>query len=241
MSKNEEQKVSRVKGKKRAWFKIIGPSLFHHQELGESFLSSGSQGIGRTVGVNLKELTGNVKDQNASVSFRITTLDKGTLQTIPIGYRLSPAFIRRVVKKNVNRIDGYVTGSTQDHQKVIIKTLFITWRKTNRSARALLQKKATEYLQEELGKGTFSDFLGNVVGQRVQQALRKQLQVVYPLREAALRVIQLQEKEAGERAEIGREEAPPVPEAESLPSEPISSPEAVPEEAVPEEESAPPA
>lgn len=194
MSKNEEQKVSRVKGKKRTWFKVIAPPLFSQRELGESFLSSADSAIGRTLDVNLRELTGNMKDQNASVRFRIIGAEKGFLHTVSIGYHISASSVRRAIKKNADRLDGYVKGATKDRQVVIMKTLFITWRKTQRSVQAALRKQTELFLKQELRKGDFSTFLGNIAAQRIQYALKKKLQTIYPLKEVSIRAVLLQEK-----------------------------------------------
>ena len=193
MAAQEEQKkvVSRIKAKKKSWFKIISPKNLGFKELGETYLTAPETAIGRQVSITLKELTGNVKDQNAYVHFYITGAQMGKLQTELIGYSLTPSYVRRAVKKNVDRMDDYMILTSKEGKKFVVKTLMITVHKTKRSVGSLLRKTLQEGLQEEAGKIDFEGFIAEVVYQKVQQALRKKLAKVYPIRELALREVSL--------------------------------------------------
>ena len=74
MSKQQKTKVSRIKAKKKAWFPIISPKLFGSKEMGETYNVSAKNAVGRTIKVNLKDLTGDIKDQNAYANFAISGL-----------------------------------------------------------------------------------------------------------------------------------------------------------------------
>ena len=99
MSKQEVKKESRIKVTKKSWFKIMAPKLFGEGELGESYLSNPESALGRTLRSNLKELTGNVKDQNAYLLFQIDKVAGTTLHTIPVGYEITASSVKRMVKK----------------------------------------------------------------------------------------------------------------------------------------------
>ena len=53
-----KKKISKIKTKKKIWFKIFAPKLFGQKEMGESYLSAADQAVGRKLKVNMKELTG---------------------------------------------------------------------------------------------------------------------------------------------------------------------------------------
>ena len=116
------QKVSRIKAKKKVWFKIISPKVFGQTEIGESYLASAESALGRKLEVNLKELTGNVRDQNVHINLQINQLDANLLKTSVIGYELATAFVKRLVRKNSDPIDGYFLLKTKGGKTVIIKT-----------------------------------------------------------------------------------------------------------------------
>src|SRR3989338_7496452 len=76
MSKDTSKKgLGRVNTARKIWYKIVAPELFGQMELGETYLASPDQAVGRKVKINLKDLTGNVKDQNAYVNFVIRSKD----------------------------------------------------------------------------------------------------------------------------------------------------------------------
>ena len=191
MSRNEQKKVSRVKIKKKAWHKIIGSSLFGKKELGESYLDSGEHALNRRLKVNLKDLTGNIRDQNCYVAFKIIKWQGLTLEAVHIGYELMPASVKRMVKKNTNRLDDYFSLDTKDGQKVIIKTFMLTIKKVSRSVMSKLRSVLKEILIEECQKNNFDILFGNIISGKVQQAARKRLAKIYPLKEMSIRKLDL--------------------------------------------------
>lgn len=192
--KQEQKKVSRIKTKKKFWFKIIAPAVFGQKEIGESYLPSAESGMGRMVDIALKEVTGNVKDQNAYLRFKIVSAKNGMLQAELTGYHLTLSSVRRAVKKSTNRIDHYFTGRLKDGKQVIVKCLLIPLRKIQRSLRSRLQRQLQDFVCEEMRNNTSDAFLSAVAYGKVQQAARKKLNKLYPLRELALREITLTEK-----------------------------------------------
>ena len=192
--KPEQKKVSRIKTKKKFWFKIIAPEVFGQKEIGESYLPSAESGVGRMIDIALKEVTGNVKDQNAYLRFKIISAKNSMLQAELAGYHLTPSYVRRAVKKTTNRIDHYFTGRLKDGKYVIVKCLLVTMRKVQRSLRSRLQKQLQDFVREEIRNNTADGFLSAVAYGKIQQAARKRLAKLYPLRELALREIILREK-----------------------------------------------
>ncbi|MBI2666245.1 hypothetical protein HYX13_01395 [Candidatus Woesearchaeota archaeon] len=197
--KQEQKKVSRIKTKKKFWFKIIAPAVFGQKEIGESYLPSAESGVGRMVDIALKEVTGNVKDQNAYLRFKIVSAKNGMLQAELAGYHLTPSSVRRAVKKSTNRIDHYFTGRLKDGKQVIVKCLLIPLRKIQRSLRSRLQRQLQDFVREEMRNNAADAFLSAVAYGKVQQAARKKLNKLYPLRELALREIILCEKMISEK------------------------------------------
>src|SRR3989338_9835963 len=100
----EGKKVSKIKVKKKLWFKIIAPSIFGNKEVGESYLTSSESALGRKMKLNLKDITGNIKDQNVYISFQVHKANNNMLQTLVVGYELIPSAVKRMVRKMTSRI-----------------------------------------------------------------------------------------------------------------------------------------
>jgi len=189
-----EKKVSRIKAKKKLWYKIIAPKIFANKEVGESYLAGPDGAIGRIVKINLRELTSNVKDQNSYIVLQITSASGSNLNTVLVGYELNNIGVKRAIRKNAKRLDDYFALKTKSGRPVVVKTLMVTISKTQRSKGVMLRSKLKEILQEELGKSDFNTFVSNLVNQKIMGAARKRLNKIYPLRELAIRVLKLQEK-----------------------------------------------
>jgi len=214
MAKEEtsNKKVSRIKVQKKLWYKIISPKFFGEKELGETYLTSPDAAIGRIVKINLKDLTGNIKDQNAYISFRIIGAEGMTLKTKAMGYELTPSSVKRMVRKNADRMDDFYTFATKDGQKVILKSLMVTFHLTHRALQSKMRKELGDSLRQEVRKFDFDTFLSNVALYKIQSPLKKKLSKLYPLKELAIRVLSIRENE----------EAPIIAEMPEVVPEPVA-------------------
>lgn len=214
---------SKLKLKKKIWYKIISPAFFGNKEVGESYLSEPETSLGRVVKANLKDLTGNPRDQNAYAIFKINKVSGTSLETEAIGYELTPAHVKRMVRKNTIRMDDFYLAKTQDGKKIIIKTFMISLKRTQRSKTAKLRKVLGEALREEASKSDFEMFIANLVGGKIQYNLRKLLHKIYPLRELAIKAVKF--------SKSSTEIAVPESDEENKEEVQISEPEALSEEA----------
>lgn len=212
MSKQEVKVASRIRTKKKSWYRILAPQQFGQKEIGESYLTAPETAIGRLVRANLKDLTGNVKDQNVYLVFRIEQPEGQTLKTAVVGYEVIPSYIKRLVRLNANRLDDCFLAKTKEGHTVIVKTFAITSFKTKRTIHAKLRKQAQEFFREEIGKVDFTAFVIDLVDNKVRAALKKKLDKVYPLREITVRVLSLQGKEAAVVPEADAVVAEALPE-----------------------------
>ena len=190
MSKDQSKKsLARVNTARKIWYRVLGPKLFGQMELGETYLASPEEAMGRSLKIHLKDLTGNVKDQNAYVKFTIDELEGTTLKASVSGYELTATSVKRMVRKNTNRLDDYLVFKTKDGKNVVLKTLLITQSKAQRSVQKQLRHKMKVFLAEEVKNNTFETVIGNLVTRKIQITLKKLLYKVYPVNEAAVRVL----------------------------------------------------
>ncbi len=220
-----KEKVSRVKIKKKLWFKILGPKMFGNKELGETYLPEPSVAIGRSLRVNLKDLTGNVRDQNGYVVFKIVSVAGLTLQTVVLGYELTPAYVKRMVRKNTNRLDDFVLLHSKEGPDVIVKATMVTLHKVQRSVQSALREQFHVMLQEDLDKG-LDVLLEGVLSGRMQATARKRLAKVYPLKELALKSLKLAKGGTVADVVVSHEVPASVPKAEDVADKAVDEAEA---------------
>ncbi|MDO8510664.1 MAG: hypothetical protein Q7S55_00705 [Nanoarchaeota archaeon] len=232
MSKDQTKKaLARVNTARKLWYRIVGPKLFGQMELGETYLASPETAMGRNLKINLKDITGNMKDQNAYVKFTVDEIDGTTLKASASGYELTATSVKRMVRKNTDRLDDYLIFKTKDGKNVVIKTLLVTQSKAQRSVRKQLRQKMKAYLAEEVRNNTFEMVISNLVTRKTQMTLKKLLYKIYPVNEAAVRIlgfaksnaVEMQveeskstaaaEEESTEEMETSEEEETALPEA----------------------------
>jgi len=197
MSKDQTKKgLARVNTARKIWYRIVGPKLFGQMELGETYLASPEGAVGRNLKINLKDITGNVKDQNAYVKFTVDEVEGTTLKASASGYELTATSVKRMVRKNTNRLDDYLVFKTKDGRNVVIKTLLVTQTKAQRSVLKQLRQKMKAFLAEEVKNNTFEMVVTNLVSRKTQMTLKKLLYKIYPINEAAVRVLQFAKNNA---------------------------------------------
>ncbi|MBT6774450.1 hypothetical protein HOA91_03700 [Candidatus Woesearchaeota archaeon] len=189
-----KKKVSKIKIKKKIWYKVIAPKIFANKEVGESYLQSPDVAVGRKLKVNLKDLTGNIKDQNVQIGLQITNVEGNLLKTSLISYRLTSQYVKRCIRKNCVRLDDYFLLKTKGGKNVVIKSLMVTINKAQRSVRSKLRKELQELLEAEVTKRDMATFVSLLVNRRIQMEIKKKLKKILPLKEMSIRVLELQEK-----------------------------------------------
>jgi small subunit ribosomal protein S3Ae len=191
MAKKDKKKVSKIKIKKKTWHKVLSPKIFGNKDVGESYLQSPEKAVGRKLVSNLKDLTGNVKDQNVLIGMQINKVDGSTLRTVVTSYQLTPAYVKRVVRKNTAKIDDHYILKTKGGKKVIVKTLVVTINKVQHSVKTSLRKAFKEFLQAELEKTDFATFVSLLVSRRLQSEAKRKLKKIFPSKEVSVRMLKL--------------------------------------------------
>jgi small subunit ribosomal protein S3Ae len=184
-----------VKIKKKRWFAIVSPKFMGDRPIGESLLEEAELAIGRTVKSNLMQLTGDVKSQISEVKFEIESVKDGKLETRIIGYALSPAAVRRFIRRHMTRIDDSLVILTSDGKKVRIKPLLLTRGKVTRSIEQVLRSTLREEVINLVKKTGYENLFLGVVKYSIQKELKEKLNKIYPVKSVEVRVLE-EEKRA---------------------------------------------
>ncbi len=164
----KEKKQSRIKVKKKTWFKILGPSIFGKREVGQTYLTSAELAVGKIMKVNMKDLTGSMRDQNVHITLKIDSLKGQILQTKAVGYELVSSYVKRAVRKRYSRIDNVFRFNDKNGNEVILKSMVVALNRNKRSTGVALQNKLKELLQEEISKFSFEDSVSKLATKRIQ-------------------------------------------------------------------------
>jgi ribosomal protein S3AE len=140
------------------------------------------------VGYELKDLEGRIvkydltrmlKGKGALIQLEVKVKDSKAV-AVPMGLKLLPYFLKRVIRKGTNYVEDSFTMETKN-SRVEVKPLLVTRRKVSRAVRKALREKCREELVAYSKDKTSEDILGEILDNRLQKILSLRLKKIYPL------------------------------------------------------------
>lgn len=183
--------MAKAKIAKKEWYPILAPKMFNSMQLGETFVYSPEQIMGKSLTQNLMVLTNDAKKQGINVSFEVINVDKKTAHTDITGYKMVTSSIRRLVRRNIGKIDMSFACATSDNKNLRLKPLIITRMDVPSSVATKIRKNAQDYLVKYVSSNTYETFANDLVGHKLQEDLKKILSKVYPLRICEIRSMEI--------------------------------------------------
>ncbi len=144
-AKKSSSKRTVSKWKKKRWFKIIAPAEFDRKTLGETPAEKPDLLVGRTIKINLGDLTSERKQRHITITFMIESVQGDNAFTITKGHSVDNSYMKRIVKRRRSKIEIVQTVTTQDNAKIKIKTITVTTKKISK-----IQKTEIGHIMREL-------------------------------------------------------------------------------------------
>ena len=180
-----------LKKKKKKWISVIAKGAFDNQIIGEIPVEEISALKGRNITINLMNLTGDIKRQHINLKFLIENLDDNNAYAKPVMYKLSPGFIKRLVRRDKNKIDDSFTMKTSDGVSVRLKPMLVTNIKTNRSVRSELLRETRRVIKDKVSSTSFVQIMNETIEYSLQKLIRERLHKIFPVKNAEIRVLEI--------------------------------------------------
>lgn len=187
--------------KKKYWYQILAPKLLGGEVIGEALGSAPEEMVGRTVNVNLATITNEPQTQHITLKFRITGTANNNLETALIEYKIMPSALKKLMRKEREKIEDSFSAKTADGKDLRIKTVMITRHKAQNSVLAALQKQGRAFVNKTLAKLSYDDFLQQLARHAFQKAMSQELRKTYPLAYSEVKWMILQEKTKATQAQ----------------------------------------
>jgi ribosomal protein S3AE len=186
-SKKRSAARTGLKWKRKKWYKIAAPKIFNNKVIGEAFAETTQSLLGRTVEVNLMQLTGNIKKQNLVLKMKTNDVKDEVGQTTVMEFYMQPASIKRFVRKGTTKIDESFCCYTKDKVLVRIKPLLLTRSKAKSSVSKDLRDRTRSWLTNTIVTLTFENFINDLCLFKIQRDLKTVLDKIYPLKACQIR------------------------------------------------------
>ncbi|MCX6710213.1 MAG: hypothetical protein NTV63_04680 [Candidatus Woesearchaeota archaeon] len=182
------QKLDKTQKEKKKWYEILASKNFNEVSMGETVTASPNSLIGRTISVNLMNITGNIKKQNINVKFRITEIkDNKHALTELIGYEMMPAMIKRIVRRGRDKISDSFIVKTLDGKIVQFKPVFITSGNTSRNVIASLRRAERYFIIKSATEKNYDDIVSEIISGKFQSEMNSFIRKEYPLKVCDIR------------------------------------------------------
>ncbi|MDO8556545.1 MAG: hypothetical protein Q7R96_05235 [Nanoarchaeota archaeon] len=184
MAKHRIENVTKktdIKLKKKRWLTIVAPTSFNSQELGETTCERPEQLIGRKLVINLMSLTNDPKKQNVQVEFKIVNVANDQAETQIVGYELSGAYVKKVIRRSGGKVEDSFSVVTKDNITFQIKPLLMTRHKIYKSTLNDMRLKAREHIQNDFKTMDAETALQSVMMNKLQKETREDVKKIYPV------------------------------------------------------------
>jgi ribosomal protein S3AE len=176
---------------KKEWYPIIGPKIFQNAVLGETYVYDANKILGKELRTNLMTLTNDSKRQNINIDFKVIQVENGKAFTSIIGYNMAPSSMRRLVRRNIEKIMMSFICKTSDNVLMKIKPLVITRASTSGSVATKIRKKVESFITNYISKISYDNFINDIVNHSLQSTLKKELSKIYPARVCEIRSMEI--------------------------------------------------
>lgn len=191
-------KTKAKKVKKKYPVDIVAPDYLNSVKLSSSKVSDLNSLVGMSTKINMMYVTGNVKNQNVRLTFKITQVNSGLAKTEVKTYEQIPYYLGRFVKKGSDLIDDSFVCKSKDNYVIRVKPFIVTKMNTSILTKSLLQAKTREYISKQAQSSSYGEFMGAVIQGRIQIALRNELKKIFPLKALEFRKVGFDYKEIEE-------------------------------------------
>ncbi|MBI2208631.1 hypothetical protein HYU50_03980 [Candidatus Woesearchaeota archaeon] len=183
--------MAKPKVAKKEWYPIIAPKIFRGAVIGETIVYDPNKMIGKSMSENLMNLTNDVKKQNIKVVFEVVNVENNRALTEITGYKMVPSSVKRLVRRNIEKIDMSFSCSTSDNKNLRIKPLIITRSAVSSSVGAKIRRNAEDFIIKYVQGISYDNLANDLITHKLQDLLRASLNKIYPLRICEIRSMQI--------------------------------------------------
>ena len=187
---------------RKEWCPILAPKIFQNTVLGETYVYEPEQMIGKSIIQNLMNLTNDVKRQNINVKFKVANVQNGKAFTDVIGYYMAQSSIRRLIRRNIEKINMSFLCKTSDNKNLQIKPLLIARSATTGSVATKMRKNAQDFIVKYINSVSYDNLVNDMITHKLQASLKKDLNKIHPLRICEIRSMEIVDLEKKKEAHL---------------------------------------
>jgi len=171
----------------KQWFSVKAPSYLDSTTVGDVRAPTESDIIGRTITLNLSNVTDDKRKQDTQISFEVIGTDDETGLTETKSVSMTEKAVGRMVRRGRTRVDASFALSSRDGKTIRIKPFIVTSGHVSNSVETALRHKTKELLESFLEDKDAATYFENIVTNTLQRQIKNDLSTITPLRYFGLR------------------------------------------------------
>tara|TARA_Y100000310_G_scaffold343460_1_gene451179 strand:+ start:568 stop:1536 length:969 start_codon:yes stop_codon:yes gene_type:complete len=180
-----------TKIKKKLWYKIFDSGAFGKAVLGETFVEFPEQVLGKTMAINMMDLTRDPKKQNTIIKFVVTDMKGEKANAQVIGYGLNNSSVKRMMRRGKARVDLSEVYLSKDGKHVRVKPFIVTRVASAKSTLTDIRAAVDKFFKELLKNTTYDQLVNTLIAYKIQRQLRDQIEKIIPLASCEVREMKL--------------------------------------------------
>ena len=170
------------KWKKKQWYNIIAPAEFDKTVIGETVAEKPKNVEGRTIKIDLGQLTGQRQKRYIGVIFKIDRVEGNNASCQTLGHEASPGFVSRLVRRRMSKVEIVQTLRTADNKRVKVKTIALSVRKLSKNQERDVGKKMAEMMKEAVLQKSYVQASQEMIFGAMASKIFKVLTKIAPLK-----------------------------------------------------------
>ena len=166
----------------KRWFSVIAPDSLSNAQVGDILGTSEGDVLGKTVTMNLGDITSDARKQKAEVTLRVSAVDGKEAYTEAINVAMAPGTAKRSVRKGRSKVTDSFDVTTNDGKTIRVKPFVVTNSRIKNSAGTALRKRAKKALKEIFSSNSAEQAYTNLLNGTLQRQLKDELADITPIR-----------------------------------------------------------
>lgn len=183
---------TKVKKLKRKFpVEIKAPEFLNSVSLGKTEVTDLGLLVGRTTKLNMMYVSGNVKNQNVRLIFRITEVASGLAKTEVCGYYQIPYYLSRFVKAGSDLVEDSFTAVSKDGKTVRVQPFIVTKMNASAMIASSIRGCVKDLITKDVTSRSYDEFMSAVISGKVQNTYRNEVKKIFPLKTFEFREVEL--------------------------------------------------